>query len=178
MSPAFDLTTALRRLRALVDEDPRGALERLIEHDPLELRRRAAEVVARNALLVDPESIALSAYAGLIEDVERLEPAARGLDEVLVMSAALRASRAPSEALCDAFARALGTTPERATRAIEDLRGRPEGQRRALLATLRATSEAIRTALPGEAHDLRQDGAAVAKSVAILRTLLAALHRR
>ena len=178
MQPAFDLAVALRRLNGILDESPRGALERLYEHDPLALRPRAAEVAARLALLVDPGAVAAAAYAGLLADVERLEPAARGMDATLVALCSVRLQRPPDEALCEAFAAALGTVPARAARVIEVLRELPEKDRRSLLATLRATSRAICRSLPGEMHDLRQDKDAVAANCARLRKILVTVFKQ
>jgi len=178
MQPAFDLAVALRRLTAILNENPRGALERLFEHDPLALRSRASEVAARLALVIDPGAVAVAAYAGLLADVERLEPAARNMDATLVALCSLRLLRPPDEALCEAFAAALGTVPARAARVIEVLRGRADPERRSLLATLRATSQAIRTLLPGEAHDLRRDKDTVADNCAALRKILTVVFQQ
>ena len=67
MQPIFDLAHALRRLEALIQTDPRDALEQVVAHDPLGLLPRAAALTAEFALLIDPAALVIATYEGLLK---------------------------------------------------------------------------------------------------------------
>ncbi|MEZ6015867.1 MAG: hypothetical protein R3F49_12180 [Planctomycetota bacterium] len=178
MQPIFDLAHALRRLEALIQTDPRDALEQVVAHDPLGLLPRAAALTAEFALLIDPAALVIATYEGLLKTPADIAERAGNLQRELEVHATHQNERSPNEAVVRAVTAAIGVECDMALLVTEALRARPIAERRLILSLLRTTSPKLRTLWPGERADLKRDRdiatAAWSALRSVLRTVLSA----
>jgi hypothetical protein len=178
MQPQFDLTVAIRRLRAIVDEHPRDVLGAVVEADPLQLLQRLCRGLEVRAVIQDPGILLAAAYSSVLERVSSEELGRLDLDGLVADVLTRFALRRPGSALVDVFVKALGCEPAAAPRAIELIRDLELEERRALLSLLRATSPSVAALLPGLQLDLRAELGRAAEATATLRRVLAATFKR
>jgi hypothetical protein len=179
MDSSLDLTAALARLRALIDDDPRAALERALRSDPLRLAPLARRKILARGALVLVDAVVVGTYAKLLESsaLERLTIASIEEHVTAALVAAERAPFAPE--LLDALERALGCNARHVQRAAELIRELGDEERPHLLNLLRERSEALArlwndesALMPGSDTRPASD-----RSATLLRRILAAAFR-
>jgi len=179
MDPSLDFTSALARLRALIDEDPRAALERVSEADPLRVAEQAQREVCTRGALVLVEAVVVGTYARL------LGPG--GLDDLSSVSLQVHVSTAiclEQKAPCApeilaALGRALGCSENHAVRAADLILGLEERSRAPFLSFLRSRSQAFARLWPIEASTELESNEArlIVDTTKLLREILASAFR-
>ncbi len=179
MDSYLDFTTALTRLRALIDDDPRAALEKALDADPLRVAERAhREICARGALVL-VDAVVVGTYASLLAPggLEELSSESLQLHVSTALCAEQQASFAPE--VLAALERALGCSAIHATRAAELIRELEERARAPFVAFLRNRSQAFARLWPIGAPTETESNEAhmLVDATTLLREILASAFR-
>lgn len=143
MDSSLDLTNAVARLRALIDDDPRAALERASDADPLRVAELARHDVRAHGALVLADAVVVGTYARLLAPGGLAELSHESLQAHVSAALAIE-QRAPfAPEILAALERALGCSMIHAARAAELIVELDERRRATFLSHLRRRSQAL-----------------------------------
>jgi len=175
----LDFTTALTRLNALIDEDPRAALEKALAADPLRVAERAQREICARGALVLVDTVVVGTYASLLAPGGLEELSSESL-QLHVSTALCAEQQAPFEPeVLAALECALGCSAIHATRAAELIRELEERERAPFVAFLRNRSQAFARLWPSEAPTETESNEAhmLVDATTLLREILASAFR-